>query len=123
MNHGDRFEPTPPRPGSLDDAQARGFDTDSVNHDRVPVEVTAEMRALVAGSLLSIRHRRDNELADDHCGERCEKCWDRMCAVNGPEPRACATTCTDCPCSCPTCFKVREEMRADLQRHIEREGS
>lgn len=116
------YEPTPPRPGSFDDCQARGFDTDSVRHDRVPVEVTADMRALVAGAFQSLSHRRQDELMDDRCGERCEKCWDRICAVYGPEPRACTTTCTDCPCDCPTCFKVREELRADLQHQIEREA-
>lgn len=117
------YEPTPPRPGSLDDALARGFDTDSVKHDRVPVEVTDNMRALVAASLVNAQHRRDPDLVDDRCGDRCHRCNERMCAVDGPEPRACVTTCVDCPCDCPTCFKVREEMRADLMHQIEKEGA
>lgn len=116
------WEPTPPRPGSLDDAQARGFDPKTVEHDRVPVEVTAQMRAMVGAALMNMRHRRQDDLMDDHCGERCLSCNDRMCAVYGPEPRACGTTCVDCPCSCDTCLMVREEYRAELMHQIQKEG-
>lgn len=56
------------------------------------------------------------------CGEvRCDRCDERMTCL-GPEPRACGTTCGDCPCSCTACLQVREELRADTFRHIEREA-
>ena len=110
--------------GRLDAAQMRGFDPDSVQHDRAPVEVTAEMRALVGAALMNVRHRRQDDLMDDHCGERCQgDCGERMCAVYGPEPRACTTTCVDCDCSCDTCLMVREEMRAELMHQIQKENS
>ena len=57
----------------------------------------------------------------EDCGEiRCDRCGERMTCL-GPEPRACGTTCADCPCSCPTCFQVREEMRAELLHQIDGE--
>jgi hypothetical protein len=57
------------------------------------------------------------------CGEvRCDRCGDRM-TCTGPEPRACGTTCADCPCDCPACVHVREDMRAELMHKIERESA
>jgi hypothetical protein len=55
------------------------------------------------------------------CGVRCDTCDDRMCEQWGPEPRACGTTCVDCPCDCTTCRHVREDMRADLMHQIAKE--
>lgn len=57
----------------------------------------------------------------DQCGVRCDRCDDRMCARWGPEPRACGTTCVECPCDCTTCQHVREDMRADLMHQIAKE--
>lgn len=59
----------------------------------------------------------------EDCGQiRCDTCDERMACV-GPEPRACGTACVDCPCDCATCFQVREELRAELVRQIEKEGA
>lgn len=55
-------------------------------------------------------------------GIRCDHCGERMCADFGPEPRTCGTTCGDCPCDCPGCLAVRDDMRAELLRQIERES-
>lgn len=47
----------------------------------------------------------------------CDRCGERM-TCTGPEPRACGTTCADCPCDCTSCLQVRHELRADLERRI-----
>lgn len=61
-------------------------------------------------------------VVDDYCGDRCEgECGERMCAVYGPEPRACGSTCCECSCLCETCVHVREDMRADLLHRIQGE--
>lgn len=54
-------------------------------------------------------------------GSRCDTCGDRLCDLNGPEPRACGTTCADCPCSCTACLDARADRVAETLRHIERE--
>lgn len=53
---------------------------------------------------------------------RCDRCDERMCSDFGPEPRACGTTCADCPCDCTACLLEREDMRAELADQIEREN-
>lgn len=115
------YEPTPPRAGSLDDCQARGFDVDSVKHDRVPPEpLSPEWQAALDRALEIVKHLR---CGVEDCGERrCDTCDERM-TCTGPEPRACGATCVDCPCSCDTCLMVREEYRAELMHQIEKEGA
>lgn len=114
------YEPTPPRAGSYDDALARGFDVDSVRHDRsTPEPLTPEWQDALDRSLEIVRHMR---CGVEDCGQiRCPRCDERMTCA-GPEPRACGT-CVDCSCDCPTCFQVREEMRAELLHRIEKEGA
>ncbi len=53
---------------------------------------------------------------------RCDDCHERMCEVNGPEPRPCGTTCAECPCSCQGCLDARADRVADTLRHIERDA-
>ena len=56
-----QWEPTPPRPGSLDDCMARGFDTDSVRWDRMPVETDPELAALLSRQAQEIQAMRDED--------------------------------------------------------------
>lgn len=114
------FEPTPPRPGSLDDCMARGFDTDSVKHDRAtPEPLSPEWQDALDRSIEIVRHLR---CGVEDCGEiRCDRCDERM-TCTGPEPRACGTTCADCPCDCQGCLDQRADMRADLLQQLERES-
>lgn len=53
---------------------------------------------------------------------RCDVCHDRMCDEFGPEPRACGTTCGDCPCDCTGCIDARNDLRAELQRQLEKDA-
>ena len=118
-----QWEPTPPRAGSLDDCMARGFDTDSIRHDHATPEPLDDVwQAALDGAVEAAKHRAESD-DDDHCGERCDRCQDRMCSLDGPEPRACGTTCADCPCDCTACLLVREDMRADLLHRLEREAN
>lgn len=52
----------------------------------------------------------------------CDDCEERLCSVNGPEPRPCGTTCTDCPCSCQKCLDARADLRTDLANQIDRDS-
>lgn len=117
------WEPTPPRPGSLDDAMARGFDPDSARLPDSNEPLNAEWQEHLSWAIRAGFHRRDPELIDDRCGIRCDRCDERMCAIDGPEPRACGVTCADCSCDCQKCTAAREDMRAELRRQIEREAS
>lgn len=74
-------------------------------------------------SVRAFAHVRDNEGEDDRCGVRCDDCGDRMCAIDGPEPRTCGTTCVDCPCDCTTCVRAAQDIRADVMRKIEKESA
>lgn len=120
MIHHREWEPTPPRPGSLDDATARGFDPDSVRHDRAtPEPLTPEWQAALDGAVEQARHLR---CGVEDCGEvRCWDCDERM-SCQGPEPRACGTTCCDCRCECTACLRAREDMRDELLNLLERES-
>lgn len=82
---------------------------------------------LIAAACTTARIRRAErrtEYAAEVAGEaRCDTCGNRMCEVSGPEPRACGTTCAECPCDCPGCTQHRADLRADLERKIERESA
>lgn len=114
------WQPTPPRPGSVDDALSRGFDPDSLKHDRAtPEPLDDEWQAALDGALEIVRHMRCGVV---DCGEiRCDTCSERM-TCTGPEPRACGTTCADCPCDCQGCLDQRQDLRDDLLRQLERDG-
>ena len=113
------YEPTPPRPGSLDDALARGFDVDSVRHDRsTPEPLTPEWQDALDRSLEIVRHMR---CGVEDCGEiRCDTCRERM-TCTGPEPRACGTTCGDCPCPCVSCAEAAQDYQDDRAYQIARD--
>ena len=118
---GNWWEPTPPRPGSLDDAQARGFDPESVKHDRVTPEPLDETwQQWLDGAVTAAKHRREVG-GDDRCGTRCWTCDDRMCAIDGPEPRACGVTCVECRCDCTACQRTKDDLHAEVVRMIERD--
>lgn len=55
-------------------------------------------------------------------GARCDSCGERMCDLNGPEPRVCGTTCRDCDCDCRACQDAESDRRADLLHKIGRES-
>lgn len=55
-------------------------------------------------------------------GLRCDTCGERICEMNGPEPRACGTTCGDCPCGCDACWDARIDLRAELLRQLEKDA-
>lgn len=55
-------------------------------------------------------------------GVRCDECDERMCSLDGPEPRACGTTCADCECSCTACWDARIDLRAELERQLEKDA-
>ena len=65
-----------------------------------------------------VEHSR---LCGDH-STRCDTCGERLCAIDGPEPRACGVTCADCPCDCTACQLAREDLRAELLHQIERDS-
>lgn len=68
-------------------------------------------------------HEHDtSSLGCRSCGERCDDCGDRMCDEFGPEPRACGTTCADCPCNCEGCLDVRADLAMELASEIERDA-
>lgn len=114
--------PLPERPQSRDEANDRGFDPDSAKHDRVtPEPLDEEWSTWLDRSVVAAKHRRDPENVDDRCGTRCWTCDERMCALDGPEPRACGVTCTTCACDCTACLRARDELRADLQHRIQGE--
>ena len=105
--------------GRLDDAMMRGFDPDTARLPDNGEPLTPEWQGALDRSIEIVRHLR---CGVEDCGERrCDRCDERM-TCTGPEPRACSTTCCDCECSCPTCFQVREEMRAELLRKIQEEA-
>jgi hypothetical protein len=115
-------------PGSYskrDAAETAGFDP-ADDRGSQPAYTTAEWDALPLSHPSKLRVTRwvhqGSRDGCELCGERCDRCGDRMCSQWGPEPRACGVTCVDCGCDCPTCFMAREEMRADLLHRIEREG-
>ena len=113
-------EPLPERPRNRDEAADRGFDPESIRHDRVtPEPLSPEWQQALDQANETVRHLR---CGVEDCGNR--RCWDcgeRMTCL-GPEPRACGVTCVACSCSCTACLQVREELRADLLHQIEREG-
>lgn len=114
--------PLPERP-TLAEALDRGYDPHAPTHHHVtPEPLSDEWQAALDGSAMNAEHRRDDDLNDPSCGERCDSCDDRMCAVYGPEPRACGTTCCDCPCDCTSCVRVRHEMRAEVMAQIQKEN-
>lgn len=116
------WEPTPPQPGSLDDAMARGFDPTTASLPDNTDPLGDEWQHALDRSLEIVAHLKADDCGVPGCGViRCDRCDERMVCV-GPEPRACGTTCVDCDCSCDTCLMVREEMRAELQCKIERES-
>lgn len=111
--------PLPETPRSRDEADDRGFDPKSAEHDRVtPEPLGEEWQAWLDGSVRAAQHRRDPEMVDDRCGTRCWDCQERMCAIDGPEPRACGVTCADCKCSCTACERTQQEMRAEVARKV-----
>lgn len=115
--------PLPEKPQSREEANDRGFDPESLLHDRAtPEPLTPEWQAALDGALRIAKHIRDPELDDELCGTRCSDCDERMCAIDGPAPRACYVTCDQCPCSCQPCLLVREDLRADLVHQLEREA-
>lgn len=106
------YEPTPPRAGSLDDALSRGFDVDSVKHDRAtPEPLTPEWQDALDRSLEIVRHMR---CGVEDCGEiRCDSCDERLMCT-GPEPAITCeghTLCTDCAQGnqCMWCKAARAE--------------
>lgn len=114
--------PLPERPQNIDEARDRGFDPESVTHDRVTPEPLDDVwqKALDASIAAAHERRYDCEVAD--CGEvRCDSCSERMTCL-GPEPRICGTTCADCPCDCSGCLSVRQDLRDELLRQLEREA-
>ena len=115
--------PLPERPRSLDEANDRGFDSDSARWDAMPADPLDEQwQAWLDRSVVAAQHRRDESLDDDRCGTRCDTCDERMCSVNGPEPRPCGVTCADCRCECTKCLQQREDMRDELLGLLEREA-
>lgn len=115
---------TPEHTNSRDEAYSRGFDPDSAQHDRVAVEPNPQLLAGLRGQAATIRQIREDDRHWPTCGNhdtRCDRCDERLCALDGPEPRACGTTCVDCPCDCTTCVHVQQDMRADLMHRIEKE--
>jgi hypothetical protein len=116
-----QWEPSPPRPHSLDDCNDRGFDTDSAKWDRVTPEPLNEVwQAALDGAIAEAKHLRECDTPS--CGDiRCQDCDERM-TCTGPEPRACGVTCEDCPCDCTACLRVREDMRDELLGLLEREA-
>lgn len=115
-----QWEPTPPRTGSLDDANARGFDADSLRHDHATPEPLDDVwQAALDGAIDQARHLR---CGVEDCGNRfCDDCGERM-TCTGPEPRACGVTCCDCGCECTACLRAREDMRDELINLLERES-
>lgn len=114
--------PLPERPRNRDEADDRGFDPETATWDRVtPEPLDEQWTDWLNRSVVAANHRR-NEDGDDRCGSRCDTCDDRMCAIWGPEPRACGVTCCDCPCDCSRCLEARDDMRAELRYQIERES-
>jgi hypothetical protein len=115
--------PLPEHPGSRDEANDRGFDPDSIRHDRVTSEpLDDEWQAALEGSIEAARHLREDVCHVPSCGTvHCGTCGERLMCT-GPEPRACGVTCVDCPCSCGKCIEAREDMRADLLHQLERES-
>ena len=112
-----------PRPRSTDcpTGHCAGFDPDTVRADRYPGPPLDEAwQGALDGAIAEVKHMR---CGVEDCGNRrCDTCGDRM-VCTGPEPRACGTTCVDCPCDCTACQHVREDMRAELLRKIEKEAS
>lgn len=118
-----RHLPLPERPRNLDEALDRGYDPHAPTFDHVTSEpLDQEWQGALEGSLMNAEHRRDDDLNDPRCGARCWVCDDRMCAVYGPEPRACGTTCADCPCDCTSCLRVRHELRAAVMAQVAKEA-
>lgn len=111
----------------LDEAIDRGFDPGERDHPPAAhLDLAADDPWAIA---LSVSVEEAQRLRGGHedcgvvdCGEvRCSTCDERMTCL-GPEPRACGTTCGDCPCDCSGCLLVREDMRADLLQQLERES-
>lgn len=70
---------------------------------------------------ICIREDEQHELDCRGHGERCSDCDERMCSEYGPEPRACGTTCGDCPCDCTACRDEAEDREMERLVLIERE--
>lgn len=107
-------------------AEDAGFDPQPGDGEQ-PAMTDAEYEALPVDHPMKARLARWAHQGSiegcTQCGERCDRCDDRMCSQWGPEPRACGTTCADCPCSCTACLDARADRAADTLRHIEREKS
>ena len=84
---GNWWEPTPPRPGSLDDCEARGFDPASVEADRaIPEPLDEAWQDALDRSIGAAKHLRDNTCGVPSCGlVRCPVCDERLMCT-GPEP-------------------------------------
>lgn len=108
-------------------AEMRGFDPNPDDllppaQHLMPAPGVDAMTAFAA-EVEAAREAAHAEWCGESCGERCDTCQERMCATNGPEPRACGLTCGDCPCSCMSCEDQRRDLRAELEAQIEREAS
>lgn len=101
----------------LDDAIDRGFDPGE-DYGRQPV---ADPDAPLSPRIVRWVHQGSPEGCQD-CGERCDTCDDRMCSHWGPEPRACGTTCGDCPCSCTSCAEAAQDRQDDRAYEIARDS-
>lgn len=114
--------PLPERPQSRDEADDRGFDPKSAEHDRLtPDPLDERWETWLNDSVRAAQHRREPTFEDDRCGTRCDTCDERTCAIYGPELRACGVTCCDCPCSCTACQRTKEDLHAEVVRMIERD--
>lgn len=104
------------------EALDRGWDPESIKHDQMaPEPLTPEWQTMIEAAITTAKHLAQEE--DDYrCGTRCDRCDERMCAIDGPEPRACGVTCADCPCSCLACLEAQAELRAEVAEQIERDS-
>ena len=91
--------PLPERPRNRDEADDRGFDPESIRHDRVtPEPLTPEWQHALDQANETVRHLR---CGVEDCGNRrCPVCDERLMCT-GPEPAANAcgahdNECADC---------------------------
>lgn len=107
-------------------AHAAGFDPHRDDNAPRPahLDLAADDPWMVALTA-SVVEARALEAVCEPCADnsRCDTCQDRMCAEMGPEPRACGLTCCDCPCDCQGCRDARIDLRAELQRQLEKDAN